>query len=206
MVYFSLNNQNLGIFTTESCLHSALHWVQLQCCRRLKPKRWEQGGPGVILQLNLALLLLNLSRYFYTFYKPLYVKHQFLAHWNLPWQNQMALTDKFFFTNRKKKNLNVSYWGFSHCYPVNQYQLIRPLSAWQWFVGGLVPRALSIAKPKHQSGAALCLQNRSITFVPKTFKKMIFRPSAGPIPGGDFTQHDLGWQDWSFKASQTSLA
>lgn len=62
----------------------------------------------------------------------------------------------------------------------------------QWFVSGLVPRALSIAKPKRQSGAALCLQNRSITFVPKTFKKMIFRPSAGPIPGGDFTQQDLG--------------
>lgn len=40
----------------------------------------------------------------------------------------------------------------------------------------------------------------------KNFKKLIRRPSAGPIPGGDFTQHDLGWQDWSFKASQMSLA
>lgn len=35
-----------------------------------------------------------------------------------------------------------------------------------WFVGGLLPRAPTIAKPKHQAGAALCLQNRGITFVP----------------------------------------
>lgn len=43
-----------------------------------------------------------------------------------------------------------------------------------WFVGGFLPRAPTIAKPKHQAGAALCLQNRGITFVPFLKKKKRF--------------------------------
>lgn len=127
--------------------------------------------PGVILLLNLALLLLNFSRYFYTFYKLLYVlvKHWSLAHWNLPWQSRIALTYKLFVTNRKKIYLNVSSWEFSHCYPVNQYQLIRALSA----QGGALGMDSSLRDwPLQSPGISQglhCLQNRGITFVPKTF-------------------------------------
>lgn len=105
----------------------------------------------------------------------------------------MALTDKFFFTNRKKKIPKCILLRVQSLLPSQPIPTDQAIECpGQWFVSGLVPRALSIAKPKHQSGAALYLQNRSITFVPKTLKKKIFRPSAGPIPGGDFTQHDLG--------------
>lgn len=76
------------------------------------------------------------------------VKHQSLEHWNLPWQNQIALTDKLFFTNRKK---------LSKCILLRVQSLLpsRPMPTDQdieghwvpraWLVGGLLPRALSIA-------------------------------------------------------------
>lgn len=123
-----------------------------------------------------------------------------LVHWDILWQNREQLWVNYSL-QIEKFHLNVSYWEFSHCHPVNQYKLLSAHGG--CFVDGLLPWVLVITKTKHHPRAALCLQNRGIIFVPK---KWFTRPAAGPIPGGHFIQRNLGWQDWSFKASQISTA
>lgn len=109
-----------------------------------------------------------------------------LAHWNILWQKWIAGTGKLFFISRKTST-----------YPTENLVIAFQSSNTNWsaahggcFVARLLPRALAITKSKHHPRTAFCLQKRDIVFVPK---KIIHRPSAGPIPGGDFSQCNWGW-------------
>lgn len=134
--------------------------------QKIITKEVGAGCPVVILELDLALHLLSLSRYFYTFYKLLYtlVKHRSLAHWNLPWQNQIVLTYKLFLKNRKKI--------LSKCILLRVHSLLPNTSWWgHWVPTALVfgwtpPLGTGHCKAQASVRAALCLQNRGITFVP----------------------------------------
>lgn len=148
----------------------------IECTLMLQKIITKEVGAGCpCCYFRALVVILELSRYFYIFYKLLYMlaKHWSLAHWNLPWQNQITLTYKLFFTKRKKI--------LSKCIPLRVQSLLpsQPTPTdggtecpGRWFVGGLLPRALTIAKLKHQPGAALCLQNKGITFVPNFLKKL----------------------------------
>lgn len=127
-----------------------------------------------------------------------------LAPWNILCQNQTAVTGKLVFTNGKTLSertlLRIRALPPSQPVPTDQ-----AVESTQRMLCGRSPPSCT-GRYKAQASPKDCITSSKQRHSLCAKKKIIPRPSAGAVPGGDFIQHNLGRQAWSFKASRISPA